>query len=150
MAQPLDRPRAERRRQQLQAMGIQPWRLRRESGPAAGATPDAAEIGCIVLVPQGCPTRIRDLLARALQAGGPVLARIGCVSVESAGMTLVPAATYLLLDAGLEPMLASRHPQSARHVLGDPAQLLTAAGKRWLWQALRSIRQQLSAAGDLA
>lgn len=150
MAQPLDRSRAERRRQQLQAMGIQPWRLRRESVRAAGATADAAEIGCIVLVPQGCPTRIRDLLARALQAGGPALARIGCVSVESTGMTLLPAATYLLLDAGLESMLATRYPQSARHVLGDPAQLLTAVGKRWLWQALRSIRQQLPAAGDPA
>lgn len=144
------RGRPERRLQQLQAMGIQPWRLRR---PPAEVQPALAEsgVGCVVLVPVDCDLRIRDLLARALQAAGPVLARAGCISMNPAQMSAPPpAAAYLLLDGRLEAAVAAARPQAVRHGLDHPQQLLDAQGKRRLWQCLRAIRLDLSMAGEPA
>ncbi|MHC1480187.1 hypothetical protein ACYJW8_08040 [Frateuria aurantia] len=138
-------PHSQRRRRQLQAMGIQPWRLRAQP-QLAGASPQAADpeagVGCVVVVPASCETRIRDLLMRALRSGGPELARVGCVT--GGGGVLPSAGCYLLLDAGLEAEVLAHRPQAQRHVLASPSRLLTAAGKRELWQSLREIRRQLA------
>lgn len=144
----------------LRALGVTPW-VRRAPPPAVVPARDepvaaAGSVACVVVLPQGCGTRELDLVGRALGACGAVLARAARVTV-SAGQLAgeVPVArAYLVFGETQAHALGRALPaavmRDAQIVLADePALVLARAeAKRRLWNALRSLRRALAAAGN--
>jgi hypothetical protein len=148
----------------LRALGVTPWQ--RRAAPAATAAvlaPEsaacaagdtAADVTCVVVLPQGCSARELDLLGRALSACGAALARAARVTVSGGQLAAgVPEArAYLVLGEAQAHALGRALPAAVMHqaqiVLADePALLLASAGaKRRLWNALRSVRRALAVA----
>ena len=96
-----------------------------------------------------------DLLGRALNAGGPLLAPSARVTVDAGQLAAgVPSAqAYLVFGEAQAHALGRSLPAAQMHqaviVLADePALVLSSAGaKRRLWSALRSVRRALATAG---
>lgn len=145
----------------LRALGVTPW-VRRAApsmptAPIHEAAP-AAEIAaghCVVLLPAGCEPRALDLLGRALIAFGPSLARAARLEVRDGRLAAAPLAkAYLVFGEAQAHALGRELPaamlQQAHIVLADePAAIhASAAGKRRLWNALRSLRRALAEAAD--
>ena len=145
----------------LRALGVTPWVRRVSSvtvgqgGPAQAdntATSEAAGVACVVVLPEGCSARELDLLGRALNACGPTLARAGRVTASAGQLDAdVPEArAYLVFGEAQAHALGRNLPAAVLHraqiVLADePALVLTsAAAKRRLWNALRSVRRALA------
>lgn len=110
----------------------------------------------MVVLPQGCGTRELDLIGRALGACGAVLARAARVTVSGGQLAgEVPVArAYLVFGEMQAHALGRALPaavmRDAQIVLADePALVLARAeAKRRLWNALRSLRRALAAAGN--
>ena len=115
----------------------------------------AANVACVVVLPQDCSTRELDLVGRALNACGAILARSARVTVSGGQLAAgVPEArAYLVFGEAQAHALGRALPAAVMHqaqiVLADePALVLTSAdAKRRLWNALRSVRRALAAAG---
>lgn len=148
----------------LHALGVTPWVRRAtpdlpagvaESNPLMAADTASGAV-CVVVLPEGCSTRELDLLGRALNACGATLARAARVTVSDGQLAAdVPeAGAYLVFGEAQAHALGRRLPAAAMHraqiVLADePALVLTsAAAKRRLWSALRSLRRALAMAGS--
>ena len=145
----------------LRALGVTPW-VRRASSASAGhaglaqadstATGETAGVACVVVLPEGCSARELDLLGRALNACGSALARAGRVTASAGQLAVdVPEArAYLVFGEAQARALGRNLPAAVLHraqiVLADePALVLTsAAAKRRLWNALRSVRRALA------
>jgi len=152
---------ADHRARVLRALGVTPWQ--RRAAPAAFtagepeyATADmAANVACVVVLPQDCSARELDLVGRALNACGAALARAARVTVSGGQLAAgVPEAqAYLVFGEAQAHALGRALPAAVMHqaqiVLADePALVLTSAdAKRRLWNALRSVRRALAAAG---
>jgi hypothetical protein len=149
----------------LRALGVTPWVRRgmpepQVRMPQVASAPDqtmsAVGTACVVVLPEGCSTRELDLLGRALNAGGPLLARSARVTVDAGQLAAgVPSAqAYLVFGEAQAHALGRSLPAAQMHqaviVLADePALVLTNAGaKRRLWSALRSVRRALATAGS--
>jgi len=148
----------------LRALGVTPWQRRvaptvavtgAEPESAASAAVDmAAEVACVVVLPQGCSARELDLLGRALNACGTALARAARITVSDGQLAAgVPEArAYLVFGEAqahaLGRALSATVVHRAQIVLADePALVLGSAGaKRRLWNALRRVRRALAAA----
>lgn len=153
---------ADHRARVLRALGVTPWQ-RRAAPAAAARVPEcaaaasdmAANVACVVVLPQDCSTRELDLVGRALNACGAVLARSARVTVSGGQLAAgVPEArAYLVFGEAQAHALGRALPAAVMHqaqiVLADePALVLTSAdAKRRLWNALRSVRRALAAAG---
>jgi hypothetical protein len=115
----------------------------------------AANAACVVVLPQDCSARELDLVGRALNACGAALARAARVTVSGGQLAAgVPEAqAYLVFGEAQAHALGRALPAAVMHqaqiVLADePALVLTSAdAKRRLWNALRSVRRALAAAG---
>lgn len=152
----------DRRERVLRALGVTPWVRRGTStvsadhaGPVQTESPVAgtpAGVACAVVLPEGCSTRELDLLGRALNACGATLARAARVTVCAGQLaTDVPEArAYLVFGEAQAHALGRNLSAAVLHraqiVLADePALVLTsAAAKRRLWNALRSVRRALA------
>lgn len=146
----------------LRALGVTPWALRAASptpagdGNEVGAVVDAAVHGdCVVLLPAGSDPRALDVLGRALQSCGAVVARAARLEVRDGELPGVPVAkAYLAFGEAqaraLGRVLPAAMLQQAHIVLADePAALVgSPAAKRRLWTALRSVRRALSGRAD--
>ncbi|MGO4702746.1 hypothetical protein [Dyella sp. 2RAB6] len=136
----------------LRALGVTPW-VRRDAPSAPMDTPAAeASAGqCVVLLPAGCAPRALDLLGRALTAFGPALARAARIEVREGRLAAAPLAkAYLVFGEAQAHALGRELPaamlQQAHIVLADEPGALhsSGAGKRRLWNALRSLRRALA------
>ncbi|HEY0196991.1 MAG TPA: hypothetical protein VGC19_00445 [Rhodanobacter sp.] len=141
----------------LRALGVTPW-VRRAAPVSAGIAVDeravdpAAGVACVVVLPQGCSTRELDLLGRALNACGAMLARAARVTVSAGQLQgdVPEARAYLVFGEAQAHALGRALPAATMHraqiVLADePAAVLTsAAAKRRLWNALRNVRRALA------
>jgi hypothetical protein len=155
---------ASHRARVLRALDVTPW-VRRASptvsaaivgmnGAANTAADGAAGAGCVVILPQGCNVRELDLLGRALNACGAPLARAARVTVSGGQLAAdVPQArAYLVFGEAQAHALGRTLPvavmQRAQIVLADELALVltSAAAKRRLWSALRSLRRTLATA----
>lgn len=154
---------ASHRARVLRALDVTPWVRRALPGghvepvPDSSALTDAsAGIACVVVLPEACSTRELDLLGRALSACGASLARAARVTVSGGQLAAeVPEArAYLVFGEAQAHALGRNLPAAVMHraqiVLADePALVLTsAAAKRRLWSALRSLRGALATAGS--
>ena len=151
---------ANQRSRVLRALGVTPWvqRATRDASAVAerfASMPDlAAGVACVVVLPDGCTTRELDLLGRLLNACGATLARAARVRVVEGQLAAdVPhARAYLVFGEAQAHALGRALPAAAMHraqiVLADElAQVLTtAAAKRRLWSALRTLRRALAVA----
>lgn len=146
----------------LRALGVTPW-VRRVAvaEPAASELPmvDAvAEIvsgDCVVVLPSGCSPRELDLVGRALMACGPAIARAPRIEVSGGQLPAAPQArAYLVFGEAQAHALGRELPAAAlsrAHIVlaDEPASVLASgAGKRRLWNALRSLRRALVAAAE--
>ncbi|WP_266171544.1 hypothetical protein [Dyella subtropica] len=145
----------------LRALGVTPWVRRAAPMPAevpgsvsAAPMPDAQVGDCVVLLPAGCDTKALDLLGRALHSFGPALARAARIEVRDGHLASAPVArAYLVFGDAQAHALGRELPAAtlnqAHIVLADePASVYaSAAGKRRLWNALRSLRRALAQAG---
>jgi hypothetical protein len=121
----------------------------------AEASDAVAGVACVMVLPQGCSTRELDLVGRALNASGAMLARAARVTVSNGQLVGdVPAArAYLVFGEAQAHALGRALPaatmRDAQIVLTDePSELLASAGaKRRLWNALRMLRRALATAG---
>ncbi|MEO7051310.1 MAG: hypothetical protein ABI128_06565 [Rhodanobacter sp.] len=140
--------------QVLRALGLTPWVRRAtvaELMPDAVPAADGAKVPCVVILPEHCSVRELDLLGRALSAAGAWLARAARVRVKSGELAAeVPAArAYLVFGDAQAHALGRALPMAVMNqtlvVLADePALVLrSAAAKRRLWSALRSLRRAL-------
>ncbi len=110
----------------------------------------------MVVLPEGCSARELDLLGRALNACGTMLARAARVTVHGGqlGADVPEARAYLVFGEAQAHALGRTLPAAAMHraqiVLADePALVLTSAdAKRRLWSALRSLRRALATVGS--
>jgi hypothetical protein len=115
--------------------------------------PTVASSGeCVVLLPAGCSPRELDLVGRALMACGAALARAPRIEVSNGQLPSVPEArAYLVFGEAQAHALGRELPAAAlsrAHIVlaDEPAGVLaSAAGKRRLWNALRSVRRALAA-----
>lgn len=142
----------------LRALGLTPW-VRRAPAAAVSSTRagpatavEAAGFRCVVVLPSGCSTRELDLLGRALNACGAVIARAARVTVNQGQLGEVPPArAYLVFGQAQAHALGRALPAAvlnqAQVVLADEPALILARGeaKRRLWSALRSVRRALAA-----
>lgn len=142
----------------LRALGITPWARRHEASPPAAAamTGDLPAVAtgtgeCVVLLPAGCSPRELDLVGRALMSCGPALARAPRIEVSNGHLAKAPEArAYLVFGEAQAHALGRELPAAvlsrAHIVLADePSGVLSSgAGKRRLWNALRSLRRALS------
>lgn len=143
----------------LRALGVTPWVRRAAPALPADVTASAlsmmapgADVVCVVVLPQGCSTRELDLLGRALNACGAMLARAARVTVSGGQLPadIPAAAAYLVFGEAQAHALGRALPadvmQRAQIVLADePALVLSSAGaKRRLWSALRNLRRALA------
>ncbi len=143
----------------LRALGLTPW-VRRAAPVAPAPEPEfvvsGAGLACVVVLPEQCSTRELDLLGRALSAGGAWLARAARVRVKSGQLAAeVPVArAYLVFGEAQAHALGRVLPADVMNhaliVLADEPGLVlgSAAAKRRLWNALRSLRRALARAGD--
>lgn len=141
----------------LQALGLTPW-VRRVAPaapvPALEPAPQGADAVCVVVLPEHCSTRELDLLGRALSAAGAWLARAARVRVQGGQLAAdIPAArAYLVFGEEQAHALGRVLPVAVMNraliVLADEpdAVLGSAAAKRRLWSALRSLRRALTTA----
>lgn len=149
-------PVSNHRERVLRALGVVPW-VRRvapaaiETAPAETVESMAVAGDCIVVLPAGCSARELDLLGRALMACGPLVARAARIEVSEGKLPGAPEArAYLVLGEAQAHALGRELPATvlsrAHIVLADePASVLASgAGKRRLWNALRSLRRALS------
>ena len=148
---------ADHRLRVLRALGLTPW-VRRATvvAPAIDRepVPDGAGVPCVVVLPEHCSIRELDLLERALSAAGAWLARAARVRVKAGELASdVPTArAYLVFGEAQAHALARALPATVMNqtlvVLADePALVLgSAAAKRRLWSALRSLRRALTTA----
>ncbi|MEO8778460.1 MAG: hypothetical protein ABI389_07280 [Rhodanobacter sp.] len=145
------------RLQVLRALGLTPWvRRATVAAPVPDIAPpsDGEKVPCVVILPEHCTVRELDLLGRALSATGAWLARAARVRVKSGELTaeVPPARAYLVFGEAQAHALGRALPAAAVNqalvVLADePALVLgSAAAKRRLWNALRSLRRALTAA----
>jgi hypothetical protein len=143
----------------LRALGVTPW-VQRVAPPAVAPVSAAAvaadvQLGdCVVLLPAGCDAKALDLLGRALHAFGPVLARAARIEVRDGHLASAPMArSYLVFGDAQAHALGRELPAAALNqahiVLADEPSSVhaSAAGKRRLWNALRSLRRALAQAG---
>ena len=141
----------------LRALGLTPWvRRATVAAPALAMAPapDGAGVPCVVVLPEHCSVRELDLLGRALSAAGAWLARAARVRVKAGQLAAdVPAArAYLVFGEAQAHALGRVIPAGVMNralvVLADePALVLgSAAAKRRLWNALRSLRHALTTA----
>ena len=144
----------------LQALGVTPWVRREKASVAAsseGAVSAPADIALgdsVVVLPAGCAVAQLDLLGRAFAAFGPVLARAARIEVGADGqLGHVPVTrAYLVFGQAQAHALGRALPAAvlngAQIVLTDEPAVIHAsgAGKRRLWNALRSLRRALTAA----
>lgn len=140
----------------LRALGITPWTRRQVPSPAGVAVEEtpALAVGtgeCVVLLPAGCSPRELDLVGRALMSCGPALARAPRIEVSNGHLSKAPEArAYLVFGEAQAHALGRELPAAvlsrAHIVLADePSGVLSSgAGKRRLWNALRSLRRALS------
>ncbi|MBV8156854.1 MAG: hypothetical protein JO278_04305 [Dyella sp.] len=154
-ASPLHRERA------LRALGITPW-VRRNvattvvAEPVSLDAPPAVAAGdCVVLLPAGCSPRELDLVGRALMSCGPVLARAPRIEVSNGRLPAAPEArAYLVFGEAQAHALGRELPAAAlsrAHIVlaDEPGGVLSSgAGKRRLWNALRSLRRALSSSSE--
>jgi hypothetical protein len=146
----------------LRALGVTPW-VRRlaavEPVVQADASPTEAAAfasgDCIVVLPAGCSTRELDLVGRALMTCGPLVARAPRIEVRDGQLASVPQArAYLVFGEAQAHALGRELPAAvlsrAHIVLADePAGVLASgAGKRRLWNALRSLRRALASTAE--
>ncbi len=140
----------------LRALGVTPWVRRVPSEVVAATTelaPAAVSSGeCVVLLPAGCSQRELDLVGRALMTSGATVARAPRIEVSNGQLPSAPEArAYLVFGEAQAHALGRELPAAtlsrAHIVLADePAGVLaSAAGKRRLWNALRSLRRALAA-----
>ncbi|HZX72405.1 MAG TPA: hypothetical protein VFE77_16490 [Rhodanobacter sp.] len=142
----------------LRALGLTPW-VRRAIAvppvPEAAPASDGAGVACVVVLPERCSARELDLLGRALSAGGAWLARAARMQVKAGQLAAnVPAAqAYLVFGEAQAHALGRVLPTAVMNraliVLADEPHLVlgSAAAKRRLWSALRSLRRALITAG---
>ncbi|TAL95457.1 MAG: hypothetical protein EPN69_05465 [Rhodanobacter sp.] len=140
----------------LRALGLTPW-VRR--APAVAPLPElqivdsGAGVACVVVLPEQCSARELDLLGRALSTGGAWLARAARVRVKDGQLTaeLPMARAYLVFGEAQAHALGRILPAAVMNqaliVLADEPSLVlgSAAAKRRLWNALRSLRRALLA-----
>jgi hypothetical protein len=152
---------ADHRARVLRALGVTPWQRRAAPAAVTAGEPEyatadmAANVACVVVLPQDCSARELDLVGRALNACGAALARAARVTVSGGQLAAgVPEAqAYLVFGEAQAHALGRALPAAVMHqaqiVLADePALVLTSAdAKRRLWNALRSVRRALAAAG---
>ena len=152
---------ADHRARVLRALGVTPWQRRAAPAAVTADEPEyttadmAANVACVVVLPQDCSARELDLVGRALNACGAALARAARVTVSGGQLAAgVPEAqAYLVFGEAQAHALGRALPAAVMHqaqiVLADePALVLTSAdAKRRLWNALRSVRRALAAAG---
>lgn len=150
---------ASHRSRVLRVLGVTPWVRRAGAATMPEVVADvplAAGAGhCVMVLPQGCSTRELDLLGRALNACGAMLARAARITVSDGqlGGNVPVARAYLVFGEAQAHALGRALPAAAMNqaqiVLADePAQVLTSASaKRRLWNALRSLRRALATAG---
>jgi hypothetical protein len=152
---------ADHRARVLRALGVTPWQRRAAPAAVTAGEPEyatadmAANVACVVVLPQDCSARELDLVGRALNASGAALARAARVTVSGGQLAAgVPEAqAYLVFGEAQAHALGRALPAAVMHqaqiVLADePALVLTSAdAKRRLWNALRSVRRALAAAG---
>ncbi len=145
----------------LRALGITPW-VRRNVAAATVAEPAAQEASfaaaageCVVLLPAGCTPRELDLVGRALMSCGPIVARAPRIEVSHGRLPAAPEArAYLVFGEAQAHALGRELPAAvlsrAHIVLADePGGVLSSgAGKRRLWNALRSLRRALSSSSE--
>lgn len=149
-------PATSHRERVLRALGVTPW-VRRAATPAALVMPadDVAATlvagDCVVVLPARCSPRELDLVGRALMACGPALARAPRIEVTDGQLPAAPSArAYLVFGEAQAHALGRELPAGvlsrAHIVLADePASVLASgAGKRRLWNALRSLRRALA------
>ncbi len=148
---------AGRRERVLRELGLTPW-VRRQPGPPVASVAiesssgAAAAVACVVVLPEACSARELDLLGRALNASGAMLARAARVTVKGGqlGPDVPLARAYLVLGEAQAHALGRALPaaamQQAQIVLADePGLVLTRAdAKRRLWSALRNLRRGLT------
>ncbi len=125
-------------------MGLTPW-VRRAATVAPTLEVESAPIGagvaCVVVLPEQCSARELDLLGRALSAGGAWLARAARIRVKAGQLAAdVPVAQAYLVFGENQALI----------VLADEPSLVlgSAAAKRRLWSATRSLRRALATTGD--
>jgi hypothetical protein len=146
----------------LRALGVTPWVRRERDIPLLADDPlpidapaEATSGECIVVLPAGCSARELDLVGRALMACGPAVARAPRIQVHNGQLPQVPEArAYLVFGEAQAHALGRELPAAvlsrAHIVLADePASVLASgAGKRRLWNALRSLRRALLVAAE--
>lgn len=160
MTAPALAPMAHRERL-LRALGITPW-VRRQAAPAPiiaepiELAPSPVATGeCVVVLPAGCAPRELDLVGRALMTAGAIVARAPRIEVAGGQLASAPEArAYLVFGEAQAHALGRELPAAAlsrAHIVlaDEPAQVLTsAAGKRRLWNALRSLRRALAKSAE--
>jgi hypothetical protein len=142
----------------LRALGVTPWVRRVSVQPeaVAGSATESSAVRssgeCVVLLPAGCSPRELDLVGRALMACGAAMARAPRIEVSNGQLPSAPEArAYLVFGEAQAHALGRELPAAAlsrAHIVlaDEPAGVLaSAAGKRRLWNALRSVRRALAA-----
>ena len=141
----------------LRALGLTPW-VRRAvvAAPALDREPvsDGSNVPCVVVLPEHCSVRELDLLGRSLSTAGAWLARAARVRVKAGELAAdVPTArAYLVFGEAQAHALGRALPAAVMNqalvVLADEPGLVlgSAAAKRRLWSALRSLRRALTTA----
>lgn len=145
----------------LRALGVTPW-VRRNVAAAVVAEPASQEMpvtatagDCVVLLPAGCSPRELDLVGRALMSCGPIVARAPRIEVSNGRLPAAPEArAYLVFGEAQAHALGRELPAAAlgrAHIVlaDEPSGVLSSgAGKRRLWNALRSLRRALSSPSE--
>lgn len=155
-------PASTHRERLLRALGVTPW-VRRAivAEPAGGESPMVDAMAtmvsgeCIVVLPAGCSPRELDLVGRALMACGAALARAPRIEVSNGQLPAAPEArAYLVFGEAQAHALGRELPAAAlsrAHIVlaDEPASVLASgAGKRRLWNALRSLRRALASPAE--
>jgi hypothetical protein len=153
---------ASHRERLLRALGVTPWvRRSNVAEPVGGESPVVDAMAtlvsgeCIVVLPAGCSPRELDLVGRALMACGAALARAPRIEVSNGQLPAAPEArAYLVFGEAQAHALGRELPASAlgrAHIVlaDEPASVLASgAGKRRLWNALRSLRRALASPAE--
>jgi hypothetical protein len=156
-------PAVAHRERLLRALGVTPWVRRAtvaepvggESSPVVDAMATLVSGECIVVLPAGCSPRELDLVGRALMACGAALARAPRIEVSNGQLPAAPEArAYLVFGEAQAHALGRELPAAAlsrAHIVlaDEPASVLASgAGKRRLWNALRSLRRALASPAE--
>jgi hypothetical protein len=141
----------------LRALGVTPWVRRAPvqrsvlDEPVTATAAMGAPGDCVVLLPASCSPRELDLVGRALMAYGPGVARAPRIEVSNGKLPAAPEArAYLVFGEAQAHALGRELPAAtlsrAHIVLADEPSgvLASGAGKRRLWNALRSLRRALA------